>query len=113
MPFKPGDPRPPGSGRRKGVKNKKPTLRSFRAALAEEGFDAVDELIDLYRSTKDEHLQFAILKLMLEYSQVKPTTDLDEHEADELNSISEAKLLQLAMRPETGGETENHTTSQE
>lgn len=112
MAFKPGSPKPPGSGRKKGTKNKKPTLRSFRASLAEEGFDAVDELIDLYHSTKDEHIQFAILKLMLEYSQVKPTTDLDEHEADELNSISEARLLQLAMGPDTGEGIE-HTSSQE
>ena len=70
-------------------------LKSFRKALADIKFDVALEMRDLFRKTKDEMLKMELLKLMLEYSQTKPTTDLDEEGADVTN-ISEAALLAIA-----------------
>lgn len=70
-------------------------LKSFRKELAEKRYSVVGAMIDLLNKTRDEQLKFEILKLMLEYSQLKPTTDLDEEGAG-VEQISERQLLAIA-----------------
>lgn len=71
-------------------------LKSFRSQLADIKFSVALEMRDLYRKTKDEMLKIEILKLMLEYSQTKPTTSLDDEESADVTNISERQLLAIA-----------------
>lgn len=47
MPFKPGDPKPPGSGRAKGTQNKRIRVEAY---LAEKGIEPVKEIIELLQT---------------------------------------------------------------
>lgn len=82
-------------GRKPGSKNVATKLKSFRTQLAELKVNIAREIWDLYRKTKDEAMKLELIKLTLQYSQVIPTTDLDEESAD-VRDISAATLLKLA-----------------
>lgn len=57
MPFEPGHPKAPNSGRPKGSKNSKPTelRRDLYAALKEEGFDPVESLVWVHKAARKEY----------------------------------------------------------
>lgn len=81
MAFQRGEPRPPGSGRKKGQKNKRPTLKSLQAAICDAGFDTGQELVTLYREAEDEVTRLKVIELVLKYTQplpAKPTVEPDE-----------------------------------
>lgn len=72
MPFKKGDPKPANSGRRKGQRNKRPSLKALKEAILETGFDTAEEMVELYHRAEDEATKLKILDLILRYTQPLP-----------------------------------------
>lgn len=70
MAFKKGDKKPPGSGRKKGVKNKN---SCFRESIEATGFNVAEEAVKLYREKKlPPSIKLALLELIASYSFAKP-----------------------------------------
>ena len=95
MKFVKGMTKPPNSGRKLGVKNKK-TL-AFLEACDEQGFLIVEELIDLYKETEDERMKLEILKEMAKYSYAIPK-ELEQKPEDSATSFVE--LLKDVSSPD-------------
>lgn len=108
--FKPGDPKPPNSGRKKGVKNKKVTpkllmteaYQALQEGLHQAGFDLLKELNGLYKNTDNDQIKLSILKMLLDrsipelravdYEQYAPTPE-DERDEKALLEEDEDTLL--------------------
>jgi hypothetical protein len=63
--FKKGDPKPPGSGMRKGQKIR--TSVSFADDLERLGFNLADKLVEVFNSTSDVAMQVRLLELIAKY----------------------------------------------
>lgn len=63
MPFKKGDPRPPGAGRKKGTPNK--ATAPIREAIAAK--DPIGKLFEIVENTEDEDLRVRALLGVLPY----------------------------------------------
>ncbi len=94
--FKPGTPKPPNSGRRKGTKNKK-TLLKADTVLAEADFNPTQKLIDLFPDL-DPQLKLQALKLLLEYSDRKK--DKSQNEAPQEPAADEDSTPPVPPTPE-------------
>lgn len=70
--FQKGQPKPPGSGRKKGSK---PAVKTIRKALEEAGFDLTEELLLLYRTSPEVKEKLDILKVLARYSQPTPKAE--------------------------------------
>lgn len=86
--FPPGHPKPPNSGRKKGVGNKSPPIRTIRDGLAAHSFDITDELLSLYNHTSDATMRFKILNLLASYTQ--PSVPKEEPQAPPSLSLEDS-----------------------
>jgi len=97
MSFPKGAPKPPNSGRKKGVGNKV-KVRKVRDVLAEQGLDPVAEITNLILNGDMKDKERADLWFKLhEYCEFKPKEM--EHEPDEsaeiLDGFTEEQLLRI------------------
>ncbi len=94
MPFIKGQPKPPGSGRKKGSR---PSPRTLRRGLQEVGFDLTEEFLKLYESAaEDAALRFQILKEIAKYTQPPaPSEDDDQPSPEESLPDDPTALLAL------------------
>jgi len=92
MAFKKGDPRPPGSGRKKATGNHPKTLRK---GLADRGFDITQQFLDLLAVTTDPKDRLQILKTIAQYTQVAPKEELPEATDTAEDKEEAASFLQL------------------
>ena len=90
---------PKTGGRKKGVGNITPPMKSLRVGLAEAGFNLSEELVKLYLSATDDNMRLNILKLITQYTQVipkeeaaviPPQTDTQEAAATDTESLLKA-----------------------
>jgi hypothetical protein len=63
--FKKGDPKPPGSGMKKGQKIKSSV--SFADDLERLNFNLADKLVEVFNSTTDVAMQVRLLELIAKY----------------------------------------------
>jgi hypothetical protein len=94
----------PGSGRKKGSKNKK-TIARVADKLADKSLDPTEEILKIIPTLEPKDQVNAWLDL-LSYTQPKPKEiEVPEEIADEdffgeLRDVSEAKLIEIATRKE-------------
>lgn len=76
--FKSGDPKPPGSGRKKGVKNKSSSLK-VSETIARLGFNPTEFLVKLAQNKNiDPHLAAKIAQELLQYTDRKLKASEDQ-----------------------------------
>lgn len=93
--FKPGDPKPPGSGRQKGTKNKV-TIPTVAQTLARLEIDPIKELLALVSEVSPDK-QIDIWKTVMQYAYAKPR-EIEVSEAQEetdLSSLPSAQLITM------------------
>lgn len=87
MAFKPGDPKPPGSGRKKGTKNKASIPKAVEV-MASMGFNPTRYLIDL--ASKQDLADDLKVKIGLELQgYVQPKAKEGQPDADETSDSNE------------------------
>lgn len=103
MTFYKGMPKPPGSGRKPGSKNKK-RVAKVADLLAEKDINPVDQILNLIPSLDEEGQVNAWLDL-LAYCQAKPKVDDsfdDDDDIDEFDDIPTEELLRIIKLPPDG-----------
>lgn len=100
--FQPGQPKPPGSGRKKGVPNKK-KYKKVAEVLAEHDIDLVNDIL-LEIGQVDEPKDRAKLKLeLLSYCEAKPKAvdpgDASPLDPSDFEHISSETFLELVKPP--------------
>lgn len=70
--FQKGQPKPPGSGRKKGSTS---SFKTIRKALEEHGFDITTELLSLFEDAYETKEKLEILKVLARYSQPTPKAE--------------------------------------
>lgn len=74
--FKPGDKKPPNSGRKKGTPNK--ATQTFREALDVLNFNVAKSTVDLYYDMETPpDIKFKCLSLLAQYAYFMPKNPLD------------------------------------
>lgn len=109
MGFKKGDPKPPGSGRKKGTPNKKKLLKVVDI-LAEKDLNPVVEILKLMNSldSKGKPALSPSMKItawfdLLSYCQAKPKeveAEKDPLNPEDYEEVSSADLLKLVKKPD-------------
>lgn len=108
MAFEKGKPRAPNAGRKAGVPNKSPPMKTIRDSLSSQGFDLGQELVNLYKSSKDDATKLKILQTLATYTQTIPK---DEAPQDPLHQLSPEELDNLINELENPtGSTEDQAT---
>lgn len=97
MPFKPGDPKPPNSGRKPGSMNKK--TKTVEEVLNKLGFDPFDALCEMAKTTHGA-LKFQVVKEICQYVYPKKKaleiTNVDPslaEKAAQLSQMDDKELL--------------------
>ena len=100
MPFKKGDPRPPGAGRQKGTPNNHSTRQKVIDQLADLGFNPVQRLVQLARSKKtNTELKIRCLAELMRYAYPRLSTTAVLAQIDHNIEINQ-RIKAMASNPE-------------